>query len=217
MIRQPAIQGASSHNRLLKTRTIDREWMGAGVPSGLQNRCDAQKRWVGSIPTHSRQQIRMEWKQAMQAFRKTVDARLKQDGFLYLNHNQWERPFGYWRGLFAFEINPTNRGQSRRIFLEASIRRTFKMTDADLHEAGERPVASYTTYHVYTIRYPRNGPPEVRIECADDLAAFGQDVIQSLNIDWLPWMIATSQAQGDSVAGVYRQTHRVHRDVVYVP
>src|SRR5689334_18850689 len=123
----------------------------------------------------------MEWKQAVKEFRKTIDSRLKQDGFLYLNHNQWERPYGCWRGLFEFEINRTNRGKSRYIFLATSLRRTFKMTDAELVDAGERPVAHYTTYHVYTISYPRNGPPDVRIELAEDLAAFGQSVIQSLN------------------------------------
>ena len=30
-------------------------WMGAGVPSGLQNQCEGLgASWVGSIPTHSR-------------------------------------------------------------------------------------------------------------------------------------------------------------------
>ncbi len=33
-----------------------REWMGSGVPSGLQNQYEELgASWVGSIPTHSRQ------------------------------------------------------------------------------------------------------------------------------------------------------------------
>lgn len=33
-----------------------REWMGSGVPSGLQNQYEELRAsWVGSIPTHSRQ------------------------------------------------------------------------------------------------------------------------------------------------------------------
>jgi hypothetical protein len=159
----------------------------------------------------------MEWKQAIKAFRQSVDSRLKLDGYLYLGHNQWERPYGYWRGLFEFEINPTNRGKSRRIFLATSLRRTFKMTDAGLVAAGERPVAGYTTYHVYTITYPRAEPGEIRIESAEDLAAFAQIVIRSLSEEWIPWMVVTSEARGDSVAGVYRQTHHVHPDAMYVP
>jgi hypothetical protein len=159
----------------------------------------------------------MEWRQAIGAFRKAIDSRLKKDGYRYLGHNQWERPYELWRGHFAFEINPTNKGLSRRIFLSTTLRRTFKMSEADLLAIGERPVKNYTTYHTYTIWYPRHGPNEVRVETAEDLAQLAQVVVKSLDEEWIPWMISTAESRGNSLEGLHPQTHHVHPDVMYVP
>jgi len=159
----------------------------------------------------------MEWKQAIPAFRKALTQRLKKDGFLYLGQNTWERPYGHWRGHFSIEIAPANRGQSRKIFLSVSLMRSVRMSAGELLELGDRPMVGYVTYYVYTISYPGRGLTEDIVDSAEDLGLFAEEAIRRLDADWLSWMAATAEEQGDSLAGVYRQTHVVHGSLMYVP
>ena len=159
----------------------------------------------------------MEWKQAIPAFRKTIGSRLKRDGFIYMGQNLWERPYGHWRGQISFEINPTNRGQSRRIALFTTLCRSIRRSATELLEYGERQPPGFTTYQFYTIWFLRKGPVEERIENVEELAPFAETVLRRIEDEWLPWLAATSESQGDSLEGAHRHTEHVHPQVTCVP
>lgn len=159
----------------------------------------------------------MEWKQAISAFRKALTQRLKKDGFLYLGQNRWERPYGYWRGRFEIEIAPAHRGQSRRVLLFPTLVRSIRMSSEELVKLGDRPMDGYVTYYCYTIRPQGRRFSEDIVESQEGLPAFTEEAIRRLETDWLPWMAKTAEKQGDSLAGVYRQTHVVHGSLMHVP